>query len=475
VNPAIILVQGDALIESGGILRTRADGGGGAPDGRGRTGYTWTSYASAVTPGGEGMAGGGDGGDAAQFNTADYGDSGWSAYGSADGYTVMEGEGAGQSGSGHDTVYPSSPGTAQGGGGGGHATPGGTATNVLGTGHTTQGTTRGEGGAAYPTPATAAGTRMAMPAAGGGGGAGGNEEWSGSYAGIYSTGGGGGGAGGGFVDITCSGNISIYGTIDAAGSSGGSGGSTNYYAGPGGGGGGAGGGIRLITSADIVLSGTTLLTAAGGAGGNSPLGSSGSGGPQNHGAPGGVGRIVLEDKDSIIDGMLDATVYPGEGEDGFYRGQFDPTRFRGGGLGGTAVSGPVLVGPLGAAAFVPPEATNFSCAIPVNAAIPPNGTSILIEAAGYPILADGGVDYSGGDQWYTIGYFATSGAPNDPSWNEGSNPPDLSVLNAGSGIENLDGSSYVRFRITMKLAPTVTPTTPGPWMDWMRLDFTFDR
>ena len=475
VNPAIILVQGDVLIESGGTLRTRADGQGGMPQGHGGTGYTWTSGASTVVAGGHACAGGGDGGDSAQFNTQNYGDDGWSPFGSTDGYTVEGGEGAGQGGSIHITIYPNSPGTSQGGGGGGHATEGVASTNVLSTGHTDKAGTRGGGGGVVPSDGGSAAVRMLVPSAGGGGGAGGNEEWGGSYAGVYSTGGGSGGAGGGFVDITSSGNIQVYGTIDAAGGAGGNGGSSNYYAGPGGGGGGAGGGIRLVTSADIILAPTATLTTAGGAGGTSPNGSSGSGGVQNHGGAGGVGRIVLEDQDAVIDGLLTAVVVPGEGAEGFYRGTFNSSRFQGGGLEGAAKSGPILVGPLSPVTFQVPTAASFRCAIPTNAAIAPDGTGILIEAAGYPIRPDGSVDLSGGDHWYTIGYFANSGAPNDPTWHAGSNPPDMSPDNDGAGIHHLNGSSFVRLRVTMQLASTVTPLTAGPWVDWMELGFTYDQ
>jgi len=473
VNPAIILVQGDAMIESNGILRTRADGSSGMPQGRGQTGYSWTSYSTSVMKGGEGVAGAGNGGDAVQFNTANYGGDGWSAYGSDDGWTVLAGEGAGLGGSIHLTVYPSSPGTSQGGGGGGHAVPGTTSTNVLGSGHTDKAGTRGDGGSAYPTGPGA--TKMLTPSSGAGGGAGGNEEWTASYAGVYSTGGGGGGAGGGFIDITSSGNIYVYGTIDAAGSAGGNGGSSSYYAGPGGGGGGAGGGIRLITSGSIVLTPNSVITAAGGAGGTSPNGSSGSGGPQNHGGPGGHGRVVLEDQDSVIEGMVGAQVVPGEGQEGFYRGPFDSTRFKGGGLSGKAVSGPILVGPLSPVSFQTPVAADFKCVIPANASIPPNGTSILVEAAGYPIKPDGTVDLTVGDHWYTIGYFATSGAPNDPNWTAGSNPPDVVVTNDGAGINLLNGSYFLRFRVNTRMPDTVAPTTPGPYMDWMEFRFTYNQ
>jgi hypothetical protein len=201
----------------------------------------------------------------------------------------------------------------------------------------------------------------------------------------------------------------------------------------------------------------------------------GTGGPQNHGGAGGNGRIVLEDTDAVIDGMVGATVIPGEGQEGFYRGPFDATRFKGGGLHSWAASGPILVGPLSPVTFALPTADKFRCQIPAAAGIPPAGTSLVIEAAGYPINRDGTVDLTVPERWYTIGYFAYSGAPDQPNWVEGANPGDVTVVNDGTGIGNLDGSGFVRIRITAFLPVTVGPQTPGPWMDWMRLDFTYDQ
>lgn len=473
VNPAVILVQQGAVIDSGGRLLARGDGLAGTPQSDGRTGYAWASGATTITKGGEAVAGGGDGGDAALFDNATHGEDGFSAFGSEDGLGVQGGQGAGLGGVNHDTTYPNSPGTSQGGGGGGHGVPGETSPNVLGTAHTNQGATRGDGGEAYPD--SNAGTRMRTPSAGGGGGAGGNEEWDQSYDGVYSTGGGSGGAGGGFVDITAGGDILIAGTIDASGGDGGDGGSSSYYAGPGGGGGGAGGGIRLITPEDIVLAPTAVLTAAGGQGGTSPNGTSGTGGPQNHGADGGHGRIVLEDGDSVVTGLGTAAVLPTEGQDGFFRGPFDPTRFQGGGLEPIAVSDLILLGPVSAPTFLPLQPADFVADIPAPAAFGNGTTSMLCEMQGYPMLPDGSPDLSAPTGWYTVGYFASTVA--GATWFPEASPGDVPspADSAGVGIANLDGSRYVQIRIHFWLPNGMSPTQPGPYVDRWTIRFAYDN
>ena len=450
VNPAILLVQQEAVIESGGRLLARGDGSGGAPRGSGNTGYTWTSYATAITKGGKGVAGGGAGGDAAQFEASSHGGDGYSGYGSPDGYGIEGGEGAGLGGSNHDTTYPSSPGTAQGGGGGGHAEEGGTSTNILGTGHTNQGTTRGDGGAPYVD--SLAGAKLALPSAGSGGGAGGNEEWDQSYDGIYSTGGGSGGAGGGFIGIACAGDIIIQGTIDAAGSAGGPGGSSSYYAGPGGGGGGAGGGIRLLTPMEIKLGPLAVITAAGGAGGNSPNGSSGTSGPQNHGAPGAVGRIVFEDGDSVISGMQEATVIPGEGQEGFYRGPFDPSRFQGGGVTPEALTELIWMGPL-APIYQDPVPADFVLGAPAGNTQGPGSIVIEIEAQGFPVRPDGTANLDAATGFQTVGWYTDSGIPTAPYWQK------------ISGLAWLSGYEFLQFRFKFHLSNTAGPLDPGPFID----------
>lgn len=474
VNPLILLVQGEVLIEQDGRLLVRGDGANGVPQSRGRTGYAWGARLTTIVAGGVGVAGGGDGGRSTQYLMGNFGKPGFSAYGSTDGLGVELGQGAGDGGTAHQTIYPTSPGTAQGGGGGGHATEGVASTNVLGNAHTNLGAepTRGTGGSTYP----ATDTRALTPSAGGGGGAGGNEEWGAQYLGTYSTGGGTGGAGGGFVDITSAGNITILGTIDAAGSAGGSGGASNYQAGPGGGGGGAGGGIRLLTSGNIVLSASTVLTAAGGPGGNSPNGNGGGGGPQNHGGAGGNGRLVLEDSDSVITSLGVAAVTPAEGDPGFFRGIFDPTRFKGGGTMPFAQTAIIPMGPFNPI-FASPTAADFVAAVPPIASNGANTTSIFIDARGYEMNPDGTPDLGAPTPWRTVGYFQDSSIENSPAWFPGANPGDVPIPagNAGGSIANLNGSEFLQLRFTFYLPTTVGPFDPGPLVDDWTIRFTHDQ
>ncbi|MGE0190727.1 MAG: Ig-like domain-containing protein [Planctomycetota bacterium] len=473
VNPAIILVQGDIVIEQGGRVVVRGDNIGGTPQGRGAVGYNWTYNPTGFAAGGKGVAGGGEGGTAvAHSEAATHGKNGFSGYGSDSGYGVQGGIGAGKGGVGHQTIYPgTSYGTAQGGGGGGHGVDGGTSTNLMGNGHTNLGAVQGEGGAAFP-----ADDAMFTPSAGGGGGAGGREQWGGSYT-YYGTGGGGGGAGGGFVDFTASGNITVFGTIDAAGSVGGASG-TPYCCGCGaaaGGGGGAGGGIRLLTSSRIILGASTVLTAAGGAGGVSNQ-SAGYVGPQNDGAPGGHGRIVLEDADSVIEGLGAATCTPNEGDDGFYRDIFDSSRFKGGGTMPYAQTQIIAMGPLNPD-YTTPGAADFKAGIPSIASNGPGATSIFIDARGYQIQANGQPDLGSATPWRTVGFFRDSGVENDPLWVPSSNPADVSVPvgNAGGTINSLDGYEFIQIRITFYLPGTVGPLDPGPYLDDWTIRYSSDQ
>ena len=101
VHPGIILVQGDVVIEGGGVLRTRADGQGGAPRGDGRDPPLGTQYynhnSQPVLLGGTGMSGGGNGGDAPPPNGIRYADPGFVGYGSPDYGTASEEGGHGTS------------------------------------------------------------------------------------------------------------------------------------------------------------------------------------------------------------------------------------------------------------------------------------------------------------------------------------------------------------------------------------------
>ena len=477
VNPAIILVQGDVNIEAGGRLLARGDNIGGSPRGAGGNGYNNIQATNAnAANGGVGVAGGGDGGDGTrpQANPA-RGDDGQSGYGSADGYGVETGEGAGLGGV--STRHPSTSnpwpsGSSQGGGGGGHAEAGVTSTATLGAGVSLLGPVRGTGGDAYGE------NRMPTPEAGGGGGAAGyGDETSSST--TFTNGGGAGGGGGGFVDITSSGDMFIFGTIDAAGSRGGTGGNDTFY-GAGGGGGGAGGGVRLLTPNDINVNNGTITT-AGGIGGSATRGTgAGLTGPLNNGGDGGPGRIVLEDGDSVISGLQAAAMTPAEGSEGFFRGIFDPGRFQGGGLQPQAISDVFAVGPLNPQFLDPVQNTgvqeDFVVGVPITGA-PGNGnTAIMIEARGYPIQPDGTADLSSPTAWFTVGHFKDTGIESLPQWSL-AQPGDVSIPgdNAGTGIANLNGSEFIQLRITMYLPSSVGPFDPGAFIDRWSIRFTHDQ
>ncbi|MDF1702985.1 MAG: Ig-like domain-containing protein, partial [Planctomycetota bacterium] len=274
VNPAIILVQGDVTIESGGRLLVRGDNQGGSPRGDGAAG---TSYNGAkASAGGTGVAGGGNGGTALTPNqNAAYGDDGWSGLGSDDYDWSMAQNGVGEDGIGSGRAgqpagaTTSSPwdGSSAAGGGAGHAEPGIDGERNSGTTWPLRLTPRGQGGDAYERTGNS-GDKLQKPEAGSGGGSAGfinGRTFTNSTS--YVASGGGGGAGGGFLDITSSGDINILGELNAAGGRGGDGANWQTYYASGGGGGGSGGGLRLLTPNKILLAPTSVVTAAGGIGG----------------------------------------------------------------------------------------------------------------------------------------------------------------------------------------------------------------
>lgn len=59
----------------------------------------------------------------------------------------------------------------------------------------------------------------------------------------------------------------------------------------------------------------------------------------------------------------------------------------------------------------------------------------------------------------------------------GSTPPDVALPadSAGVGIHQLDGSGYVRVRITFYVSAGAAPSDPGPFMARWRLDFEHDQ
>ena len=501
-NPAIILVSGDINIESGARLLARGDGSNGAPNGTG--GSTTTSRTGdGTTPAGTGVAGGGNGGAADGNASGSYSFNGAAGYGSPD-FGLSAGRGGADPvrvGPGRGNVSVNTqiqPGATRnwngpGGGGGGHASAG--TTGSMGNGSGTNpfaldGTIDGAGGGTYGD----LNGQMLTAEAGSGGGGGGayrNNPW---YSGVGGTGfsdkGGSGGAGGGFIDFTAGGDIRIFGEVDAAGGMGGAG-VSDFYGGGGGGGGGSGGGIRILTPNDIALSATTKLSAAGGNGGAGGAQTAAPVFPPNPGGTGGLGRIVLEDSDSVITGLNSATVAPNAGSiAGFRRDFFDPSRFKGGGLRPVVVSQIIDAGPASPTYLVPaqdylnpplpaPSAQrlDFIGGIPQASSLGLNRTAIFIEAQGYDANPDGTVKTISATGWKTVGYFKDSGNETTPTWTPSANPGDVSLVsgNTGGTIASVNGKTFIQFRVTFFLKQGTGPFDPGAYMDRWDLYFQYNQ
>jgi len=469
VNPAIIKVSGDVTIDASGTLFARGDGKWPHPKGFGGRGSPTYGIPKGVK-GGEGVAGGGNGGDSENAdNVKKYGQDGYDGFGSDD-FGMQGGDGSGHGNVNAVLVSHNQGPTRNAGAGGG----GGNATNgedggSLGTGSITvfAGPTDGIGGSSYGTGDEA--DRLLVPFAGSGGGA------SGAGYSSYTDercAGGAGGAGGGFVDITAAGDVRIHGTIDAAGGKGGRGtlspwGQEHESSG---GGGGGGGGIRILTPRDITVSGGTL-TAAGGLGGVGAVGTVYPG-PRNNGGAGGNGRIVLEDSDSVIAGLGGATVSPGEGEEGFYRGVFDGTRFKGGGTMPLATSDIFPVGPLNPTYSAPVQA-DFTAGIPTIGSRGVGKTSLFIEAQGFQMKTDGTVDLPSATGWKTVGYFKDSSIENAPVWVPDAAPGDVTLPtdNTGGTLLSLNGREFIQLRFTIYLPSGVGPDDAGPYVDTWHIRF----
>jgi hypothetical protein len=457
----------------------RGDGTGGSPQGNGANGIT-NSNPSQGAQGGRGVAGGGRGGNSRADQSNPYGEDGTAGFGSPAQF-VVGGTGAGQGNvgsqqSGNFTIIAATP----SGGGGGHSVKGTDGTANVHANNTLTGTPRGAGGAAYPTgPGSEA---MRTPSAGSGGGAAG-FAYETSFPTFYPCSGGAGGAGGGFVDLTSSGDIRIYGIVDASGSRGGSGVNSGFSA-SGGGGGGSGGGVRLLTPNEIDVTGGTITAGSGAGGTGAGLG----GAPNNPGGAGGLGRLAMEDQDSLVAGLATATVAPAEGAAGFYRGTFDASRFVGGGLRPEVVTELILVGPT-SPAYVAPVASDFpatpfgagvgpGAGIPAASSRGPNATGILIEARGYLIDPNGDPDLGSATAYHTVGYFADSGLENAPTWVPNAFPGDIGPRpadNAGDGIANLDGRAFLQLRVTFFLPTGLAPSEPGPFLNRWLIHFTYDQ
>jgi hypothetical protein len=486
VNPAIILVSGDITIETGGKVLVRGDNTATAPQGQGANATKTNGTSTVTSTGGTGVAGGGNGGDSQASATIEYslnGRQGFFMQGGVVSPTVGTATGPG-CGHGNTSCFWSTQQVnnrnTPSGGGGGHAEVGlpGVA-NDQGTSPTLLDLPLdGAGGGTYGD----INSRMLKPEAGSGGGGGSKLR---AFSGTAGQGaGGGGGAGGGFLDLTCSGEVGIYGTLDAAGSRGGNGWSGVYYAwepGTGGGGGGSGGGLRILTPNNITLGPGAIVTAAGGGGGTGGVSQAVPATP-NNGGVGGRGRIVFEDGDSVITGLGGATVTPGEGAAGFYRGQFDATRFQGGGLTPNAITEILFAGPANPNYQVPVQSygvqEDFIVGIPAIASRGFDQTSILIEIRGYVMLSDGTPDVSSATGWYTVGYFVDSLLPASPTWKLGQ-PPDVALPagNVGAGIANINpaGNEFFDLRITFYLPTGIGPLDPGPFLDRWTLRFTYNQ
>lgn len=477
-NAALFLVRGDVQIDAGGTLQVRGAPLGGAPPVADGEDWKWIAQGASVpvtSHGGRGVAGGCDGG-ASIYGLTNYGQDGIDGVGSPD-ERLQGGWGSGKGGVAISKTERTNGGSAGGGGGGGHASNGTDGASLTSPYATFKDVPRSDGGSSYYAGTDA--SRMLLPSAGSGGGGGGwlDPIWAGGSRNAVS--GGGGGAGGGFVDISCGGDITIFGTIDVSGGSGGRGvglWNGSYLARSGGGGGGSGGGIRLLTPNQLAMSATTVLNAVGGDAG---LTSTTSPPPFNFGGAGSTGRIVLEDGDSVIPGLANALLSPGEGTKGFYRGIFDPLRFVEV-PNGVAVTEPFFLGPF-ALVLIEPVQGDFIAGAPAASAPGVGVTIMLLEACGFPVLSDGSPDLSASTGWYTIGFFSDTGQPTAPRWTAGSQPPDFTPPpdNVGAGIGNLNlpvgGSPYIQVRVTFRMAAGVGPAAPGPFLDRWSIFFDYNQ
>lgn len=474
VNPAIILVQGDVLIESGARLLVKGDGANGSLNANGANGVA--DYA--LNPaGGSAAAGSGKGGNSHNPYTSNQkADDGSSGFGSTSPMGTVGGAGAGIGGSHATHATFTSGGSGYGGGGGGHSEVGLAGGTNAQPNSTYKTAVPPVGGGTYP----AMDNRLLTPSAGSGGGGGGSQGYvqAQSFNG-YDASGGAGGAGAGFLDLTSGGNINIFGILDASGGRGGNG-SAGFYGAGAGGGGGSGGGIRLLTPNGINVNGATLTAAGGVAGsGAAPTGAAAT--IKNNGGTGGKGRLVMEDGDSVILNIGTAVTSPVEGDNGFNRGIFDPSRFKGGGLEPQVMSDVFLVGPTDPQ-FVNPLVTDFVASIPTGAERPPNGTAIFIEARGFDQKADGTADLTGMTltvpAWRTVGYFKHSGVGSAPTWvANGTNPGDVAIPTGNSvgTIANLNGKEFLQLRVTFYLPNTAGPFDPGPILDDWIIRFTSNQ
>lgn len=455
-NPAIILVKGDATIEAGGVFMAQGDGNGGSDISRGGNGQAGNTASAAA--GGTGASGGGSGGTGQAIGVGAVAEDGWEGYGSPDGYGTQGGTGAGRGNVNASNASFVGGSGSPGGGGGGHSEAGVDGTEQGAGGNAVHGPSVGFGGGTYPGGANA--DRLVTPSAGSGGGSAGWMRHSSST--TYNCTAGAGGAGGGFLSITATGDINVFGTIDARGGRGGSGIAASFYNMSGGGGGGSGGGIRLLTPNDINVTNGTI-TAAGGVGGPGVAGQSAPNVISGVGGDGGPGRIALEDGDSTITGIETAVMVPLEGADGFYRGVFDTSRFAAGGATTVALTDIFATGPFNPN-YVTPIQSDFVASMPAVSAGSIGDTGIQLEVRGFELLADGTADEGTPSAWFNIGSFQNSGSENAPAWVIGADP-----------MSNLNGYEFIQVRFTFTIQGTVGAFDPGPAVDNWVIRFGFDN
>ena len=116
---------------------------------------------------------------------------------------------------------------------------------------------------------------------------------------------------------------------------------------------------------------------------------------------------------------------PGEGADGFVRGVFDPTRFVGGATRSEATTLPIPLGSIlrpGLVTLSSLVAEDFLAGIPTKAVLGSGEGSIVVELQGFLATSDGEVDTTTPTGWYTVGYFANSGAEEAPLWSADAAP-----------------------------------------------------
>ena len=308
--------------------------------------------------------------------------------------------------------------------------------------------------------------------------------------------GGGGGAGGGFVDITSSPTSasSARSTPRAAAAATAPRASTS---GGGGGGGGSGGGIRLLTPGMIVFDSTTVITAGGGAAGAGRPGGSASAGIANAGGMGADGPPRPRD-----DGLADHRRRPARPRPHARRGQpgLLPLPVPRRALPGRRPPAPgghrgprhrTLLArrsscpdqnyalPPVAAPLIP--RLDFVAGIPSIASRGIGKTGIFIEAKGFAANADGSVNTRqrhGLEVRRLLHRLGLRALPQLGRRARSRRPrrrPTLPPGNTGDGIASLNGRQYIQLRITFFLPDSFGPFDPGPYIDSWNLYFQYDQ